>query len=371
MNDEVISGEEGNTDTHATPAATDAEQTLVKPRRSNVVVLALLACVAVAALVASASVYYRMRNMDGYGDRLVAVGQHIDMLEDKIRTLDNEYGALGTSIKDIESKQGLLGDSINSMFAKRKDDSEDWALAEVEHLLIIATQQLSLDADVDTALAAMEAADGRLRDMSDPALINTRSQILSDINALKSVNAVDIAGMSMYMADIINRAEHLPLKKSELTGLVQETGGGQSAELEQAPLWKRLLQTVWHELKGLVVITREKDAGVLSLVPEQRYYLYQNLRMELDAARLAILRRDTDNLRASLELVQQWLEKYFDVSETAVANIRDSLRQMSRVTLRPKIPDISSSLETLRAYARERAAPVPAQTGSLEGSTAP
>jgi len=260
MNDEVISGAQGNADAGATPAATDAEQIPAKPGRANTVILALLACVAIAALVVSAYVYYRTGHIDTSGDRLGVVEQQLDMLGDKLRTLDSAYGGLDASIKDIESKQGLLGDSIKSMFQKRKDDSEDWALAEIEHLLIIATQQLSLDADVDTALAAMEAADARLRDMSDPALFNTRGQILSDINSLKSVNAVDIAGMAMYMADIINRAEHLPLKKSELSGPVHESTGGQSAAPEQYPLWKRLLQTVWHELKGLVVITREKDS---------------------------------------------------------------------------------------------------------------
>ena len=360
MNDEVISGDEGNAEVHATPAAIDTEQPITQPNRSNIAILVVLAA---AILATAAYVYYRAGRLDAYSDRLSTTEQHINILDGKLQALDSEYGELSGSIKDVESKQELLRDSIESMFKQQKGGNEDWALAEIEHLLVIATQELSLDADIKTALAAMQAADDRLKGMSDPSLLNTRSQVLSDINALKSVTAVDITGMAMYMVDIINRVEQLPLKKSEQTASQQqESGSAQTAGPENVPLWKRLLRTVWHELKGLVVISREKDAGVLSLVPEQRYYLYQNLRMELDAARLAILRRDTDNLRASLDLVRVWLKEYFDVNDTAVANIMNSLEKMSRVTLRPKIPDISSSLETLRAYIRERAAPKPAES---------
>lgn len=372
MNNEVITGDEGNAEAGDQPVTAEVEQAPAAPgRRGTFIMVAVLACVAGAALAASAYVYYRTRNIEEYGKRLGAIERNTSSLEDKLRSLNDTNVELGASIKDLESKQGLLRNSLDSMFQRQKDDSEDWALAEIEHLLIIATQEVSLNADVNTALAAMQSANARLKDMSDPALLNIRSQVLADINSLKSVNAVDIPGMAMYMADIINRVQQLPLKKSQASAPRRDAGAGNPEGAGQASLWKRLLRTVWHELKGLVVISREKDAGVLSLVPRQRYYLYQNLRMELDAARLAILQRDTDNLRASLELVQDWLGKYFDVNDVSVANIMDSLKRMSKVTLRPRLPDISSSLETLRAYIKQRATPEPGQPATSQDPAQP
>lgn len=372
MNNEVISGDEGNVDAGASPAATEEDQAQVNSApRGMYIMVAILACIAAAALAASAYVYYRTRDVDVYGARLSAIEHKTSTLQDKLQALAGANGELGASVKDLEAKQDMLRNSMDSMFKRQKNNSEDWALAEIEHLLIIATQELSLNADVNTALAAMQSADARLRDMPDPALLNIRRQVLADIDSLKSVKVVDIPGMAMFMADIINRVQQLPLKKSEGTTQPRENNAGASQGSEQAPLWKRLLRTVWHELKGLVVISKEKDAGVLSLVPEQRYYLYQNLRMELDAARLAILQRDTDNLRASLELVQDWLGKYFDVNDASVTNIMDSLRQMSKVPLRPQLPDISSSLETLRAYIKKRAAPEPEQPASPQEQDKP
>jgi uroporphyrin-3 C-methyltransferase len=364
MNDEVISGDDGNADARATIPA--AEQSAVKITRSNTVLVAVFGGFAVASLATSAYLYYRTGHTDEYGEHLRTIEAHINELDSKLEALDGDYGEIKTSIKNIGDQQGLLRDSIDSLHRQQKYNDEDWALAEIEHLLIIATQELSLDADVNTALAAMQAADDRLRGMADPLLLNTRSQLLSDITALKSVTAVDITGMALYMADIINRVEQLPLKNSERSAAQQDTGGGLSEEPEKQPLWKRLLRTVWHELKNLVVISRGKDTGIPPPMPEQRYYLHQSLRMELDAARLAIVQRDSDNLRASLELVQQWLEKYFDVHDAAISNIMVSLRQMSGVTLRPEMPDISSSLETLRAVIRERTASEPADPQPVE-----
>lgn len=357
MSDEVVSGEKGDIESNGNPIAPAAGETAVKGSGSKAMFIVFLCGLAAAILATAAFVYYRTGNLDQYTVNLNKAEKHIAASDDKLEALDREYGEVKASIARLENKQELLHDNIDSLYQNRSNDNVDWALAEIEHLLIIATQELSLDADVNTALAALQAADDRLKDMGDPSVLNARSQILSDINALKSVNAVDTPGMALYMADIITRVEKLPLKKSGRADGDQVNAGKTDGEEEQAPAWKRLLHTVWRELKGLVVISREQDASVLSLVPEQRYYLYQNLRMELDAARLSILQRDTDNLRSSLELVREWLNIYFDTGDAEISNIMVSLDQMAKITLRPKLPDISSSLETLRSLIRERAAP--------------
>ena len=355
MNDEVISGEKGNAEMNDKPVTPAVEETAARPSGSNAILILFLCGLAASILATAAYVYYRTGNLEKYAVDISRVEQRSTAAEEKLNDLDREYGEIRATITGLEKKQGLLNDSIDSLYQNRKNNNVDWALAEIEHLLIIAIQELSLNADVNTALAAMQAADDRLKDMGDPSVLNVRGQILSDVNALKSVNAVDIPGMALYMADIITRVDKLPLRESSENYGQQDTGYSAKTQ-EQSPVWKRLLLTVWRELKGLLVISREKDASVMSLLPEQRYYLYQNLRMELDAARLAILQRDTNNLRASLELIQEWLKKYFDMDDEAISNIAVSLEQMSKVSLRPKLPDISSSLETLRALIRERAA---------------
>ena len=94
---------------------------------------------------------------------------------------------------------------------------------------------------------------------------------------------------------------------------------------------------------------------------------YQNLRLKLDIARLAVLHRDTGNLRASVIDIKAWLLKYFNVADAGVSNILESLTQMAEIQLNPELPDISSSIESLRAVIRERSRPDSKASGRIKG----
>ncbi len=254
-------------------------------------------------------------------------------------------------IEQLRLQLDVMGDSINSLYQQQPASNEDWALAEVEYLLIIATHRILLERDVDTALVAMEAAELRLRDLRNPDLVPVREQLVADINQLKTVNNVDITGLSIYLADIIERASSLPLKNVVLENLgAQDDKDGSNNQEQAGSVWSNFISTVWRELKGLVVIKRSGETRQALLLPGQEYFLYQNLRLELENARLSVLRQDTDNLRTSVNLLVNWLTDYFKTSDAAVENIIETLGKMSDLNLRPDLPDINSSLETLRAY---------------------
>ncbi len=85
------------------------------------------------------------------------------------------------------------------------------------------------------------------------------------------------------------------------------------------------------------------------MLPEQRWFLVQNLKLQLETARLAVLKEDTASLRASITTALDWLDAYFDRSDADVANAMESLGRMAELELRPDLPDLSSSLETVRA----------------------
>ena len=108
---------------------------------------------------------------------------------------------MDNAIKQLERKQIEHSEALVSLYQDKRGSNEDWALAEVEYLLIIAMHRLLLEEDVMTALAAMEAADLRLKDLGNPGLLPVRQQLATDINQLRSVNLADIAGMAIYLAD--------------------------------------------------------------------------------------------------------------------------------------------------------------------------
>jgi len=264
--------------------------------------------------------------------------------------------AMQDAIKQLQQKQSEQSDALTSLYRDRQVSNEDWAIAEVEYLLIIAMQRLLLEEDVISALAAMEAADLRLKNLGDPGLVPVRQQLVSDMNQLRAVNLADIAGMAIYLAELVDLAGDLPLNMEVITKANTETLADENQiddGLDAEPVWKKIPRLLWQEIKSLVVIKRAGEVKQVLLLPGEEYFLSQNLRLELESARLSVLRADSGNLRASIVLIQSWLRQYFDTNNSAVINVMETLDRMQAIELKPDLPDISSSVETLRAYLRE------------------
>lgn len=265
---------------------------------------------------------------------------------------------LRKKIDDLSVKQQMLAEAVNQPVEQQIHINEDYALAEVEHLLIIASYNLQLDHDVATALSAMEAADARLTGLRDPMVITVREQLIAEMNELRSINQADLSGLGLFLSDFIHRVDKLPLKENVVVEKPGELAFPDSdpAEADQSVNQvKRFFILVWQELKSLVVVTRDTEVNKARLLPEEIYFLRANLKLELANARFAVFNRDTNNLHASIGHIEAWLNEYFDLSDAAVQNIYDSLVKMKDLDLTFPEMDISSSLESVRALIRSQA----------------
>jgi len=103
------------------------------------------------------------------------------------------------------------------------------------------------------------------------------------------------------------------------------------------------------------------------LTPKESFFLYQNLQLQLETARLAAMRHDEASFTASLKTARSWLDKYFDSESTDVTAFAASLEGLSGLDIDPPLPDISSALTALRAHTRgedKRAGPAAAPASS-------
>ncbi len=317
--------------------------------RQVFIVVAVLFLILLAVLAASSwFLYQQIQSVSRSTSNTAENTKAIDL------TLDKKFGQLNSDLGQLRIQQQDQSDSLTALYRRFPKDTEGWALSEVEYLLVIASHRLLLEKDITTALSAMELADLRLRDLGDPALIPVREQLMADMNTLRAVERVDISGLAIYLADLIDRSGALPLKSAggEVVGGTTEDFQAEQDATERS--WRDLPATIWKELKSLVVIKHSGETRRALLLPDQEYFLYQNLRLELENARLAVLHRDTENLRVSISLLMDWLGEYFDNENTAVINVMDTLEKMSALQLDSEIPDISSSLETLRAFMHEK-----------------
>jgi len=267
----------------------------------------------------------------------------------QIKEILSRFASMQEKLEELESKQDVLSHSLSQPVEQQIYINEDYALSEIEHLLIIASYNLQLDHNVVTALAAMEAADTRLKGLTDPAVLSVREQLIADMNELRSLNQADLSGLGLYLSDLISRVDQLALKDNVVLEKKEVIDKSNEEPVQGV---KHFFTLVLDELKSLIVITRDKDVGKARLLPDEVYFLRANLKLEMANARFAVFNRDTDNLHVSIDHIQNWLNDYYDLSDADVRNVYDSLSSMKKLELSFPALDISSSLESVRALNR-------------------
>lgn len=258
----------------------------------------------------------------------------------------NEQAALAAGVAALEHAHASLTDSVKALYARDQQLSLDWALAEAEYLVLAAGQRLALERDVRTARAALEAADERLRTAEHPHLIPVREQLTRDIAALDAVALPDVEGLALYLADAVARVDTLPTKA--IADLDMSFAHTREENVSSGD-WRGLARAVWADVLSLVEIKDgELPDGVL-FDPELRYFLQQNLKLELASARLAVLARDTENFRAAGRLVGDLLTRYYAADDAGVSALLGWLEQQRALELDPEVPAIAGSLDALRS----------------------
>lgn len=226
-------------------------------------------------------------------------------------------------------------------------DSSGWVLAEVEYLIQAANYRLLLARDVGTAIQALEIAERRLRQAVGPQWIGVRERLTADISRLQAVALPDPAALSARLTGLEQEITSLKLVATESAAEAPGPAVQTTTPLQERS-FKTMLRDGWDGLRSVLVIRRHDQPPSIGLPPEQQYFVYQNLRLQLAAARLALLRGDQGQYQASLQRVEQWLREFFDSESAATQAVLGKLDDLSQINLSPVLPDISGSLLDLR-----------------------
>jgi uroporphyrin-III C-methyltransferase len=228
-------------------------------------------------------------------------------------------------------------------------------------VLSLASQQLAIAGNVQAALAALQLADAKLSRYDRPQLVALRRAVARDIDKLKSVPYVDVAGMSLKLDQVISTIDTLPLAKDER--LPPPAAPPPPAD---EPAWQRSLRDAWSEIKALVRVEVSERAAAPLVPPEQQYFLRENLRLRLLTARVALLSHDDGAFKSDVTAANAWIKRHFDMRAKAVQGASATLAQLAATPMPSELPDLTASLtavRTLRATrerAAERAAGAPA-----------
>jgi uroporphyrin-3 C-methyltransferase len=113
---------------------------------------------------------------------------------------------------------------------------------------------------------------------------------------------------------------------------------------DDAGWWESFKQT----MSSLVTVRRRvpEDQSLLSL--DDKDYLRQGLWLQLESARLALMRNDTSVYSGSLDRVNDTVEQFFKNGSSEVQALLLEVEALKQVNIAPEMPDISAPWSQLR-----------------------
>lgn len=258
-----------------------------------------------------------------------------------------KLGVLESRLAESQNQQIAL----EALYQELSRNRDEWAFAEIEQSLLIASQQLALAGNVKAALIALQTADARLQRLNRPQLTGLRKALNRDIERLKALPHVDMVAISVRLDTLIAQVDKLPLAMEVRPNA--EPPAAAAAEPE-ANLWARFWRETWAEVKQLVRVQRMDRPDVALLAPSQAFFLRENLKLRLIGARLALLARDGTSYKADLKAAREWLGRYYDTRNNNVAHAIATLRNLQETEVSLEVPDISATVEAMRSHRLSR-----------------
>ncbi len=265
-------------------------------------------------------------------------GAQIDALERQLNARLRQLEVLPARLANIEA-------TVSSLQGISTGARDAWLLAEAEYYMQIANAQLQLAGNPGLATLALKLADERILQLADPGLTEVRRALSDELRALEVMDSPDTEGITLTLASLASVVDALPLRQE----VVVQAAAGTDLDPELTGV-DRAYASLKNALGGVVSVRRIDETMQPLIAPEAQYFLRTNLALQLQAARLAVLRSEEAIFAQSLDDASAWLNEYYDTSNTAVISAQQTIAEIRGSVFSVAVPDISHSLRALRQF---------------------
>lgn len=348
-------------------ARAPAPRTAVAPRAARRG-LGLLACVlALAALACSGYLYWQLvwQAGDGVDARFAELAAEVARERSEraaaavTARAEREQLAddLAAQVQVLATTRAALARSAANEAAPATHAPRDWQLAEVEYLLRLANHRVRLERDAVGATELLSAADEILGRLDDFAFHEVRALLAEETASLRAFEGADVAGVYLRLEAAKGLIGQLPLRLPEYTdvpvGADEYVGADEVSADAPADAERSLIEALLARADGLVRFRRHDLEARRPLLPaDEVEELERHLRLALDRAQIAALRRDQAIFAASLSSARDALDAFVDPTGDAAAAMGTEIEALLAVDFAKPMPDISGSLTKLRDLRR-------------------
>lgn len=248
-----------------------------------------------------------------------------------------------STLAELQSQLGALESRVAALVVRGESPRKGLELAEVDYLLRSANERLRLFGDARSAGLALELADAQLAAMDDPVYLPVRQAIAAARLSLDEAPRPDTIGLTQTLERLQASVPALPFP-GEVT---VATASGDLDTVDDPGVWARFKAAM-----GDLVSVRRRAAEEAVISLEDKDYLRQGLWLQLEAARLALLREDPATWNSALGRARSTLGTHFDGDAAAVERFAAGLDRLEDSPLAVEWPDISEPWTRLQSIRR-------------------
>jgi uncharacterized protein HemX len=276
--------------------------------------------------------------------RVAGLGGRDPAIDAELTAIRQELDERLRLLSSLPTRMSTLEGSVAALAGVSEGARDAWVLAESEYYMQIANAQLQLANNPHLASLALKMADERIVQLANPALTDVRRALSDELTALEALEKPDIEGATLTLASLARVVESLPLASA---AVANEETNEIDPELSGAG---RAWASVKGAMSGLVTVTPADQAKLVQLSPDAEFFLRNNIALQLQSARLALLRGEQAIFEQTLDDTNALLVDYFDTSSASVAGAQATIAEVRGHVFATAVPDISESLRLLRQF---------------------
>ena len=249
------------------------------------------------------------------------------------------------------SEVGLQRSQLDELMASLSRSRDDTLVHDLSSNLRLAHQQAQLTGSLAPLVAALQSADERIARAAQPRLNPVQRAIARDLERLQLAPLNDVTAAVMRIDELSRQVDDWPLINAQplelavlepvqLASIAETQPEGWLGVLGQ--WWKNSWQWLWlqaeSQFSSLVRISRIDSPEAALMAPDQAYFLRENIKLRLLNARLALMARQGDVVKADLQMVQVLLQRYFRSDAPAVMDASEAVARVAEQVADTEVP---------------------------------
>ncbi|WP_435103101.1 uroporphyrinogen-III C-methyltransferase [Arhodomonas sp. AD133] len=286
---------------------------------------------------------------DALEERIAELRGRVSSLDERTAGRDQAIAGVREAIEGVRQTQSDITARMDRIAEMAQVSRDDWRRSEAAYLANVAVHRVRYYRDADAALGALKEADELLSALGGEAIAE-RKAIRETIDALLAAKQPKTDDISEALTALAGQIDDLALR-SGAAPLPETTdeGTGDVGETTDDAVGR-----AWHQFSnalGELVVVSGPEREVVPLRPaSERFFLRENVKLQLYTARLAAVEGRAEIYRSSLERTQEWLRRFFDADDPAVADAIEQLTALAEQPVRSQLPEIESALAPVRQF---------------------